>query len=228
MRNAALAGAALAVLMVILLGVGGYTYLQRVSRSDIKPTDRVVLIFEGPAADGATVAALVSVVADGRMVDVSPDTSVTVPGTAAGTLADAFVFGGGASVARAVASKMPGTWTAYVTVPESVWRAALGSASGVTVSVPDTVTVFDGVSLITVPSGEQKLTGSATGALLRSLSYLSPARATALRLQLERQLADGLVAAGSPAGSLVSDLSVKARGFWITNYLSKAETGQAQ
>ena len=83
-----LVGAALAIFVVLLVGGGGYLYSQRAGGSaESAQQDRVVLIFESPAEDGATVAGLIALVADGQMSDVSPETTVTIPGTSYNRLA---------------------------------------------------------------------------------------------------------------------------------------------
>ena len=170
-----LVGALLAVLVVLVVGGGGYLYSQRAGGSVEKAQQqRVVLIFESPAKDGATVAGLIAHVADGEMRDVDPETTVTIPGTSYNRLGDAFVFGGGAAVARALGDQDAGGATAYVSVPITAWRTAVDSVRGVQVSVPSDMTVFDGASMTTIRAGDQRLTAAQVEAVLRGLLLPRP------------------------------------------------------
>ena len=132
----------------------------------------------------------------------SPDTTVTIPGTSYTRLSDAFVFGGGAAVARALGASDSGGRVAFVSVPEPEWRAAVEASRGVEVNVRERVTVFDGRKLTTIPAGKQRLSADDVAALLRGLSYVSPSQSQAIRRELERQLA-GAVATGAPGARIV-------------------------
>ena len=227
MGKSILVGAILALVLVVVLGAGGYLYSRSVGGiTDVRPEDRVVLIFESPAEDGATVAALISVVADGRMRDVSPDTTVTIPGTSYTRLGDAFVFGGGAAVARALGDSPNGGRVAFVSVPESEWRAAIEASRGVEVSVRDKVTVFDGQKLTTIRAGKQTLSANEVAALLRGLSYVSPSQSQSIRRELERELASALASRTPSAGRLDSSLSPAALGRWLQSRLPQAAIPQ--
>ena len=227
MGKSILMGAVLAVVLVAVLGIGGYLYSRSVSGIlDVRREDRVVLIFESPAEDGATVAALVTVVADGRMRDVSPDTTVTIPGTSYTRLSDAFVFGGGAAVARALADTQSGGHVAFVSVKESEWRAAIEATRGVIVDVPEKVTVFDGKKLTTIRAGQQTLSADDVGSLLRGLSYASPTQALAIRRELERQMAAALAARASTVNRLETSLSPAALELWLKDSLARATIPQ--
>lgn len=225
MGKSVVVGALVAIVLVVAVGLGGYVYLRGVGRTaDGELQSRVVLVFESPAEDGATVAALICVVADGRMRDVSPDTTVTIPGTSSTRLSDALVFGGGASVASALGTSESVRPTAFVTVPESVWHAAIDATHVVQVNVSNDVTVFDGEELITIRSGEQRLTAAKVGALLRGLPYMAADENAAVRKQLERQLAAAVAAARPTGDGLKSDLPPKVLGSWLQTYLSRAVT----
>ena len=115
---------------------------------------------------------------------------MTIPGTSYTRLGDAFVFGGGAAVARALGDRQDGGRVAFVSVPESEWRAAIEASRGVEVNVREKVTVFDGEKLTTIPAGKQTLSANDVAALLRGLSYVSPSQSQAIRRELERQLAE--------------------------------------
>jgi hypothetical protein len=231
MGKSMLVGAVLAVVLVAVLGVGAYFYLRGpVAASVALQQERVVLVFESPAEDGATIAALISIVADGKMRDASPDTQVTIPGTTATRLSDAYVFGGGGAVARALGAPDAGGPTAFVAVPAVTWRAAVDATRGVTVSVPEKLTVFDGNQLVTIPSGQQKLSAAQITALLNAQSYLTTAQSAVLRAELASQMAAALAAAkpvaGQPTVALESDLSPEALAAWLQTSLLRAAMSQ--
>jgi hypothetical protein len=151
-----------------------------------------------------------------------------VAGTTYNRLSDAFVFGGGAAVAKALGPHETGGPTAFVAVPESVWMAALESTEGFVVIVPERIKVFDGSKLVTIPSGEQTLTPSAVTTLLKGLPYVSEGSTETLRRALELQLALALTKAHPVAGQLESDMSSESLQFWIANGLSKAVNPQVK
>jgi len=223
MWKSVLVGALLAIVLVVAASVGGYLYVRAAGgTADAQQQDRVVLIFESPAEDGATVAALVSVVAGDRMQDVSPDSTVTIEGTSRSKLSDAFVYGGGRAVVRALGTPENGGPTAYVAVPEAVWRAALEGTTSVKVTVPERVTVFDGSTLIAIPSGEQTLTASVAATLLRSLPYMGEQGRAKLRRELDSRLAKALVAASRGIEQIDTDLSDETLELWVENHLVTA------
>lgn len=230
MRKAILAGAVAAFVLVAVLSAGRLSYLRSIKEvTNANPEGRIVLVFESTAEDGATVAALVSVVADGRMKDVSPGTTVTIPGTSSSQLGDAFVFGGGAAVARALeetASGPGGGVAPFVSVPAPVWRAAVQARRGVYVDVPEKVTAFDGTKLITINPGAQTLSADQVGTLLAGLSYIHPAKSAALRLELEQQLGAALVVALAEGDRLDSDLPPTEVQRWLHDELAVAVTPQ--
>lgn len=223
MGKSVLVGALVAILLVACVGLGGYLYLRSVSQSaDSERQSRVVLVFESPAEDGALSAALISLVVDDRMKDVSPETTVTIPGTSYHHLSDALVFGGGAAVASALDASQSARPAAFVVVPQSVWGASLDATHAVRVNLSSDVTVFDGEELITIHSGQQSLTATGVVALLRGLPYIALDERSALRKQIERQLAAAVLVARPLGDGLVSDLSPKALGSWMGSSLTRA------
>ncbi|MEI7813640.1 MAG: LCP family protein [Coriobacteriia bacterium] len=227
MGKAVFVGAVLAIVLAAVLGVGAYFYMRVLGGGmDARRQDCVVLILESPAEDGATIAALISLVADGQMLDVSPDTTATIPGTSKNRVRDAFVFGGTAAVARALRQGQVRGPTAYVGVPAAVWRRAVDASGGVTVNMPQKVTVFNGAELVTIPVGRQKLTSTQVAAVLNGQAYLSPAEGTALRHELAVQVAAALVGSGPAADSLKTDLSEASLLVWIQDQLAAAAVVQ--
>lgn len=222
-------GALAAVLLLAATLLGGYVYAERTGMlADAEVPERVVLIFESPAEDGATVAGLIAVVSGGVVSDVSPDTTVTIPGTSYNRLRDAFAFGGGTSVVAALGVSTGGEGTRFVSVPERVWRSAVEATGGVQVVVASEMTVFTGMELVTVRSGEQTLTGSQLSAVLRGLPYLSTAESDTLRRSLEREIALAVIAAKPRSEDLDTDLAAKPLSAWLQTELPRSLNSQVE
>ena len=220
MWKSAIAGALVAVLIVATIAAGAFYYVTHARRvTPLSGSDEVVLVFASSAPDGASVAGLVSIVAQGRLRDVSPDTTVTVPGTSFSRLSDAYVFGGGAGVSRALGRQQSGSLRPYVVIPSEVWRHMVDASGGLLVTVPTEVTEFDGSRLSTIRAGEQTLTAEAVGSVLRSLSYVPPDEQSTLRGALEQRLAALLVRESSAPNALQSNLSPSVLDAWRTQVL---------
>ena len=221
-----LVGAVLALVLVAVLAVGGYVYAHSTGTTDASKLERVVLIFESPAEDGATVAALVTIVSNGKLTDVAPDKKVTIPGTTAGLLRDAYVFGGGGGVARALGEGDEGGPTAFVAVPPSTWATAVDDAGGVSVNVPQALTVFNGSELITIRPGAQKLSAKQVAALLDAQGYLPPEQAGVLRAELAAQMVSVMASSPPAAAQLESDLDSDAVSTWVRTRFPQVVNGQ--
>lgn len=223
MGRSALIGALTAlVLLAVVVSAGVYVATNGDPRTNGDPASRVLLMFSAPAEDGATVAALISVVADGRMTEVSPDTEVSVPGTDADRLGEAFIFGGGAGVNAALSSKVATDPASYVVIPEAVWVPAVRRSGGVRLTLPDDVSAFDGQRLTTLRSGEQTLSAEDVGQVLRATSYLGLQEQSALRDALTRQLASAVVDSADTPENITSDLSAEALKLWLNTQLKDA------
>jgi anionic cell wall polymer biosynthesis LytR-Cps2A-Psr (LCP) family protein len=224
MGKSILVGVLVALVVAAVVVGGGYYYLSTTAKvSGSGDTSRVVLVFVSPDQDGAMVARLVSLVSDGRLQDISPETTVTIPGTDASRLSDAYAFGGGAGVASAIAT---GAATAYpyVVVTPQVWRDAVDRSQGVTVTLSENVDVFDGATLTTLPPGDQRLNSQQVQALMSALPFVRADLAPSLREQLVRQLSAALVSGGIQPAQLETDLSAEAVKAWLNNALLKAVT----
>ena len=226
-------GALSALLVLALAAGGGYVYL-RATDSLSKRTDTatVALVIASRGEDGATVASLVGLVASSdattTITDVDPDTRVTIAGTSYDRLKDAYAFGGGAAVAKALpalasAPTPAAPAPAYVAVPEAVWRSALdrGGEPGVRVTLPQALDVFDGRTLTSLPAGEQTLRSDEVAALLRALAYVPAAERSGVRTALIRGIASALATQGAPVSQLSSDLKQETLRIWLSGPLLK-------
>jgi hypothetical protein len=215
-------GALIGCLVVALALAGGYLYAQSTGADKaLEQPDGVVVVFEAPAEDGATVASLLALVSDGRMHFISPDSSATVQGTSATHLADAFVFGRGEAVMRALESTANAPH-AYISVPQETWARAVDEAGGVPITLPEKITVFDGRSLTTIPSGEQTLTAAQTAAALRGAPYLLSENSRAIRIILTVGLAQSLAGMDSSQLQIESNLPEAEARAWIREQLKPA------
>jgi hypothetical protein len=221
MRRAVWIGAGLA-LALTAVGIAWYALGIRGGRSaQIGPNTPVVLVFASPSADGGPVAQLIAKVEGGTIQDVSPDTSVTIPGASSRLLKDAYVFGGGVTLAS-VLQTTTGPQMSYVVVPQEIWLASIGASSGVMVDVPRDLSVFDGTRLTVISSGEQRMSGPQLAALLIGLRSLDSTQSAAVRRALEGQLAEALVSARPSSASLETNLSPENFARWLSVYLPAA------
>lgn len=216
-------GAVAAIVLVSLTLLGGYLYLGRSGElSKAEAPENVVLIFESPAEDGATVAGLITVVSGGRMKDISPETTVTIPGTSYSRLRDSFAFGGGAAVVAALGPSALPAGTGFVSVPEKIWRAAVDATGGVQVSVRSEMTVFTGTEIVTVRAGVQRLRGAQVSAVVRGLPYLTVSESALLRRELEEKLSLALITSQPTVDNFGTDLAEKPLARWLMSDLPQA------
>jgi hypothetical protein len=219
--KSALLGGVLA--LVIALGaLAAYVYF----RDDIAATQagkasRIVVVAASTAADGSTVAGMVFVVSDADIRDVSPDTSVTIPGTSYGRLGDAYAFAGAAGVAGATQGSRSSGTVGWVDLPLKSWQAMLDRSGGVTVTVPVSVRVFDGTQLRSFAAGPQKLSGADASTLLLGTGSLSPAIRENVRTQLESAVLRALALEGSTEALIHTNLGADDLKGWLLR-LSRA------
>ncbi len=172
--RAARNGAIAALVILVVAGVGGWLYASRTGAlSRIDSLDRVALVFASHGEDGTQLAQVVALVTrDGSSIDfIDPGTKAVIPGTSFSKIRDAYAFGGGKGVAAAL-EKRAGGPVAYVDVPEDSWEAALAQAGGVTVSLPQSMEVFDGTTLASFSEGTSTVPASHVPLLMQGLTYM--------------------------------------------------------
>jgi len=220
--RAGLWGAGIAILACGLVVAVGY-YLRSPESPFASPSpDNVLLVIASPAPDGAAAAGLIGTVAGGRLTDVDPETTVTIPGTSSSKLGDAYTFGGGAGVVAAAQGILGSRSLAYVAVPQASWAAAVTRAGGVRVMLPDAMAVFDGTTLTTLSPGEQTLNAAQVVAVVRGLSYLPAADRQTVRVALLQGVSGALATTPGVASEVQSDLPAKMRDEWLSDTLLKA------
>lgn len=156
-----------------------------------------VVVFVGPASDGAQVASAIAVVdADGSLERaVDPETTCTVPGTSYHSLADAYPFIG----AEGLADKVVAEGAGWIDVPLSSWSELLDE-QGIPVTLGSTMDVFDGTRLYTFKAGGATVTAETLPAFLKGINFLAPAERQEVRAQLAQLSLERLNVAENPVG----------------------------
>jgi hypothetical protein len=214
--KAALLGGLLA-LLALASGLGVYLYSRGAFGN--KPAvnaDRVVVVAASPAGDGAMVAHVVAVVAHGRVTRFSPDTTVTIPGTSFRRLGDAYAFGGAPAVARALATSTPSGSVGWVDLPPTSWHELIERAGGVTITVPASVNVFDGVRFTRLSAGTQRLTAGDMATLLMGLESLPATAQAPVRQEFELALLGALAERSGQPPLIKSNLAADDLKGWLT------------
>jgi hypothetical protein len=215
MGRSVLIGVICAVLLAAAIGVAGYFFTKDARpAAGVQAGERVVLIFESAAEDGATVPALIAVVVDRQSSPVSSEMTISVPGTSYATLEDAYVFGGGSAVTGALATVKKQDSVGFIVVPASTWAEALDEAGGAKVTLGQDLAVFGGSELITLQKGARTLSSREVGALLRATKYLPASARASIEETLTLQLTQAVAAQAEPATAFKSDLSDEGLGAW--------------
>ncbi|NTU70231.1 MAG: hypothetical protein HGB10_00165 [Coriobacteriia bacterium] len=218
----------MALLVVGLIAGIGYMNIAGEKANSGDPDSPVVVVLESRAEDGATVAGLIGLVDASGVTAISPDTSVTVPGTTYERLGDAFVFGGGNAVADAMSDAGKGDVGQYVTVPERLWVEAVDRVGGLRMTVPTRMSVFDGSNLATVRSGEQTLSGTELRTVVRGLGYLDAAQAEQLRRVAILGIAAAVADAKVEVSSVQSNMKTPLLATWMSVQLPQSVISQVK
>lgn len=179
--------------------VGGYIAVPQAAPS----TQRLLVI--GTASDGNAEAAPLAFVIDsegGRPRVLDTQAQVFVSGTSARTPRDAYTYAGGSGVARALAEQTGARTLPWVVLKPDVWASYIDREGGVTVDVPQSISVYDGSKLTTVEEGKQRLSGSEAVALAAALSYFEDDK---VRSDVTKQLAEAVAEIIAKDPSLLSD-----------------------
>jgi hypothetical protein len=232
MRRAAVLGIVaglLCVLAVVLATVAG-GYRERTAAVPEGPL--VIAVALRDSNETPTIRSLDLLGGDGvgpRLVAVSPDTSVTVPGTSATTLADAYAFGGGSGLSGAITGTEASATAGWVIVSPKSLGKLLG-ASAVRFDLPEQIAVFDGTRLYTFPSGVVSVPVAELGQLMDGAEYLPVESRRSIREQLGSAVADGLIRRASQSGlELESSLTTEQLQAWLAGVKApsvRADTDQ--
>lgn len=193
-------------LLVALVAVGLLGYLQlsgkRLPFERPREISRVLVVVALPDESGDVVAQTVAMVdlSAGRVESVDPSMPVTIPGTSYSALRDAYPFGGGAGVAKALAQARGGEPLPYLVVGSDAMSDALAASQGLAIDLPEPMAVFDGERLYEWSAGPVRITSvSELRAILNGAAYLSASG----RESVLQQVAEGVVSlAGRLPGGL--------------------------
>lgn len=215
LRRSLLVGALLAFAAVTVTIAAYYLGTRGPSAAAV---DRALVVFECADGEGTRVAWVAYDVDLAARTVAAVDTSVgvTVPGTTASTLRDAYPFGGPAAVGAAYSRAARVAAIPVLAVPASRWRELLGEATGTVVELPHPVNVYAGGRLTQFEPGANPVDGSTACELLAASAYLDPELAESIRAAVTDATRAALAKSGSflmdeaRAGRLRSDASVRA------------------
>lgn len=192
----AVRGGLLAGLIAVLVIAAGAAYLRlsgcRLPFEGPRTIDRVLVVVALPDENRDVVAQAIAVadLARGTVASIDPSTTVTIPGTTYSSLRDAYPFGGGGGVARAVAKltgEEPMPWIALG--PEGVVHL-LERTGQFGVRIDEPMSVFDGERLYEFPAGIVMVgTVNELRAVLNGAAYLSESA----REHVLQSVAEGIV-----------------------------------
>lgn len=169
--RAAITGAITAI-VVTVLALSVFLFWSS-GRQANEPLTRVVVIGTVPGPEGGEVAALAFVVDGGVDGPTVLDTlrPAAIPGTSARTARDSYPYGGGATVARALAQQIDGNSLEWVVVPAETWTELIDQAGGTTITAPQGLSAYIEGELTVVEPGQNELSGSQLAGLVAAVDY---------------------------------------------------------
>jgi hypothetical protein len=197
-----------AVVIVALAAAAGWLFVRSSGAfTKVTSADRTVIVLASTAEDEAQLAGVVAVATQGgaTLEFQDPLKKVTIAGTSYDQLRDAYPFGGAAAVAAALGAKS-GDGSSWVEVSQDAWVAALeaegakdaSGATGVTVTLPKALDVFDGKRLASFKEGTSTVSPADLPLLLRGAAY----RPESARLTVADQVGrPALLALGKRGGA---------------------------
>jgi hypothetical protein len=145
---------------------------------------------------------------------VSPTTAAVVSGTGGSSLADAYSFGGGDMLAKALREQAGLPVSAWATVDQQGWDA-LRAGAPFQIDLGSPIEVFDGSRLVSFKSGRDTVASAQTAKLLDGTAYLKASESREVRIQVGDVLRSSLASAGPDALSRIhSSWSGSAFGEW--------------
>jgi hypothetical protein len=164
---------AVTALLVTLFGLLAFLFWSSGQEAN-RPLSKVLVIATVPSAEGGEVAAL-AFVADATTLEpvVVLDTlrPAAIPGTSARTARDAYPYGGGDTVARALAQQTDGNVIEWVVLPAELWSELVDQSGGALITAPQGLSSYVDGRLTVVEPGENKLTGSELAGLAAAVDF---------------------------------------------------------
>jgi hypothetical protein len=186
------------VALVLIAGVVVAWQAGLLARNELdKPPDRLLVIAAAPDAGGGQTAAIIfelprSAASSPTPVVVSPETSATIPGTSAGTLGEAYPFGGGEGVAQAYAQVTGDAAMDWVVLKPEAWLRLIDWAGGVDVEIPEPMNAYISDELVLVGSGRQHLSAQQAVAVASGIGFLAPGDRQAVRTSISGALSSAI------------------------------------
>lgn len=183
------------VVAVLIVGGSAALYATGVMKAptvSAEELDRVLVVAAAPDEDGEVVGQILAVasVKQNRVEPLDPSLEVAIPGTSFSTLGDAYPFGGGAGTASAYERASDEDLPYLALTPEQL-SVAVEDGGGLKVTLPASLSVFDGERLYTFDEGTHTLDAAEVRALLKGAPYLSASE----REKLNAELAEAFAAA---------------------------------
>lgn len=171
--RAALFGAGLAVLLVVAAAFGYWVWLS--AEQETRQVTEILVICTAPDEEGGEVAAVAfrADLAAGSTAPLDTLRPASVPGTSARTARDAFPYGGGPVVARALSGEGGAETPEWVVVPWTVWSKVADDAGGLELEVPAGLSAYSAGTLTLIEPGRRTLSGAELVAVAASSEYLS-------------------------------------------------------
>lgn len=207
--RAALLGAVAAVLVAVVAVVGVTLSKNDDATSMRRPGGQVMVVVAGHSgADPAVTAALVGIVdtsgGSPRLEMVDTGATVTIPGTSAARLRDAYAYGGAAGVSRAWASAHHVRPLPVVGVSEAAFLTIVARLGLVSVDIPSDENVFDGTRLYAFSKGTAAFPGPQLVALLAAADFAGGSEGEGIRLAVARGVVSSLASARPGMHDLVA------------------------
>ncbi|TLM83737.1 MAG: hypothetical protein FDZ75_07495 [Actinobacteria bacterium] len=217
---AALVGALLGLIAIVVVAfLVRANILTPAKQSQSEHGTLVALVL--PAEDGVQVPRVVLYYPPGTAAPtvVDPSVEASVQGTSANRLADAYSFGGGAGLARAYAEleKMP--TPVWIVIDAPTWTK-LAEKDRYNVTLAQQVDVFNGVDLVSFPTGDVSVNASDTVALLQGADHLVKTERAGVLSAVAVALQD-MLAARAAAVSPVTDAKESEYAAWSATLVKR-------
>jgi hypothetical protein len=214
----AVLGLAAVVIVAVLVRANVIPFGSPANKQDV-PGTLVALVL--PAEDGVRVPRVLvyypSGGGSGLVVD--PRTEVAVPGTSANSLADAYSFGGGDGLARGYAAAAGVATPGWVVVDEKTWPE-LANGRKLLVPLEEPIDVFNGVDLVSFPSGVVSVGASETASLMAGTDHLDRVERAKVLLAVAEGV-QGMLASRASSAHLATNETAEVFSAWQTSLVGR-------
>jgi len=200
----ALAALLLVGIAVALVATGTISRFQREAASVSGPVlVAIVLPDENGVVKPRVIDTYTRTASGWELRSVDPSMPAVVSGTSAGTLQDAYSFGGGNALEAAYASGSGTKPSAWIVVDAKGLESLLSSGT-LPVELPANMEVFDGGELYTFSAGSSRIAVARLPQLMDGVAYLGVSDALRVREQIGADVANALPKAAIGAESILT------------------------